>query len=233
MLYNCYMNSQPVDISQTIVYGVAFDPKNGERLKTMDLNELYASVGRLFDLLEERKVDYVLVGDIAMLAYVEGRNTQDIDLIVSPHDLDRLPELVIEDRNQDFARAWLGDLRVDLLFAKRNLFRYVANRCTTKKTFVGREVPCSTAEGLLIMKLLALPSLYRQGRFEIVEVYERDIAVLVRYGLQDTDRHLSQLSKQMLESDYLEVTGILQEIEQRISRSSGRFEQDRLTGEQA
>ncbi len=90
----------PLGIAETVVYGVAFDLKNNERVTQMDLNELFSSVGKLFDLLEERKVDYVLIGGIAMLAYVEGRNTQDIDLILSRADLERLPELRIEESKQ-------------------------------------------------------------------------------------------------------------------------------------
>ena len=82
-----------VNIGEVIVHGIVFDPKNGERLRTMDLNKLLESIPRLFDLLEERQIEYVLVGGIAMLVYVEGRNTQDIDLIVARKDLEKLPEI--------------------------------------------------------------------------------------------------------------------------------------------
>ncbi len=33
--------------------------------------------------LAERKIEYWLVGGVALLSYVDGRNTQDIDLIGS------------------------------------------------------------------------------------------------------------------------------------------------------
>jgi hypothetical protein len=52
-----------------------FDPKNGERLRTMDFSELLKSVPKLFDLLDERGIEYALVGGIAMLVYIDGRNT--------------------------------------------------------------------------------------------------------------------------------------------------------------
>ena len=54
---------------------------------------LSQAVDRLFDLLEQRKVDYLLVGGIALLQYVDGRNTEDIDLIVAVSALERLPEV--------------------------------------------------------------------------------------------------------------------------------------------
>ena len=38
---------------------------------------LFQAVDRLFGLLEHRKIAYVLVGGIALLQYVDGRNTED------------------------------------------------------------------------------------------------------------------------------------------------------------
>ena len=40
----------------------------------------------LFRLLAERRVDYLLVGGMAMLTYVKGRNTKDVDLLMSVAD---------------------------------------------------------------------------------------------------------------------------------------------------
>ncbi|MEM7517234.1 MAG: hypothetical protein AAF368_09960 [Planctomycetota bacterium] len=212
-----------VNIGETIVYGVAFDPKNGERLKSMDLNELFASVGRLFDLLEEREADYVLVGGIAMLAYVEGRNTQDIDLILSRRDLARLPELVIDDDNPDFARTMLGDLRVDVLFAEHKLFSAVAKNFSTPKVFANRQVPCATEAGLLALKLFALPSLYRQGRFAKVRIYENDVAELIELMGEAPDSIYEVMAPTMMPSDLAEVRKIAEDISERLSKSKSRF----------
>lgn len=41
------------------------------------------NVVELFALLGERRIPYLLVGGIAMLRYIEGRNTEDIDLRMS------------------------------------------------------------------------------------------------------------------------------------------------------
>ena len=49
-------------------------------------------VVELFTLLRERETPYLLVGGIAMLRYVEGRNTEDIDLLMSLPSLKQLPE---------------------------------------------------------------------------------------------------------------------------------------------
>ena len=50
----------------------------------------------LFRLLAERRVDYLLVGGMAMLTYVKGRNTKDVDLLMSVAALEKIPELKIE-----------------------------------------------------------------------------------------------------------------------------------------
>lgn len=68
------MHQDLVHIGEVIVHGVLFDPKNTEAWRNMDVVEnIYRSVPRLFDLLDERGAEYVLVGGIAMLAYIEGR----------------------------------------------------------------------------------------------------------------------------------------------------------------
>ena len=173
------MSKPLVNIGEVIVHGVVFDPKNGERVRAMDLNELFNRVPELFDLLEQRDVGYVLVGGIAMLAYVDGRNTQDIDLIVAREDLEQLSEIRVEEDNHDFARSWLGDLRVDFLFTQNKLFDVVKSDYSVMQEFVGRQIPCATPAGLVLLKLFALPSLYRQGRFDRVRIYQNDVAALI------------------------------------------------------
>lgn len=220
------MPEHAVNIGETIAFGVAFDPKNSDRVARMDLNELSASVGRLFDLMEQRGVDYVLAGGIAMLSYVEGRNTQDIALIVAEADLDRLPELRIDERNKRLARARLGDLRVDLLFAENEPFKTVSEGCRTPRRFADREVPCSTEEGLLLMKLFALPSLYRQAQSRKVRIYEGDVASLLELTTHLVDRVWSRLAQIMLDTDVAELRKIVAEIEDRIAADRNRFGPD-------
>lgn len=217
------MSENPVHIGEVIVHGIVFDPKNGEALRTMNLDDLYKSIPRLFELLDERGVEYVLVGGIAMLAYVEGRNTQDVDLIVAARDLEKIPEIKIEDRNPQFARGWLGDLRVDFLFTDNQIFQAVKKMHVTTKRFVERDVPCATVEGLLLLKLSALPDLYRQGQFAKVDVYEKDVVSLLRLLPEKSDAVIRELAKYMLASDVDEVRKIVAEIEDRIAKQAQRF----------
>jgi hypothetical protein len=212
-----------IHIGETIVNGVLFDPKNTEAWRSMDVEGLYRSAPRLFDLLDERGVKYVLVGGIAMLAYVEGRNTQDIDLIVSAADLAKMPELRIEEQNIEFARAWLGELRVGFLFTRSKLFNAVKKRFVTTKRFVERDLPCSTVEGLLLLKLYALPLLYRERRFNKASLHELDVATLIDKFQPNILPLFDELSKHMLPSDADEIRRIVAEIEDRIARQSQRF----------
>src|ERR1039457_3358798 len=116
----------------------------------------------LFRLLAERRADYLLVGGLAMLTYVNGRNTKDVDLLMSVATLEQIPELALEDKNDFFARAKFRSVQVDLLLTQNPLFKIVAEKFAAKHRFAELEVPAVTVEGLIVLKLYALPSLYRQ-----------------------------------------------------------------------
>src|SRR5665213_827152 len=55
----------------------------------------------LFSLLHSRHVEYLLVGGVAMLTYVEGRNTKDVDLVLSVQSLAQIPEISVSEQNRD------------------------------------------------------------------------------------------------------------------------------------
>src|SRR5437763_11972043 len=82
----------PLHIGRVIQNAVAF---NFKRLNggTVDPDSLISTVDELFALLHEREVDYALVGGIAMLQYIAGRNTEDIDVIMALPSLKKLPEI--------------------------------------------------------------------------------------------------------------------------------------------
>jgi hypothetical protein len=215
-----------VHIGEVLVHGVLFDPKNTEAWRAMDVEGLYRAAPRLFDLLDERGVEYVLVGGIAMLAYVDGRNTQDIDLILSAADLAKVPELRLEDQNAEFARARFGELQIDLLFSEKKLFDLVRRKFTAVIPFAEHDVRCATVEGLLLLKLFALPSLYRQGRFDKVRAYEKDVADLLERYRPEMAPLLKELDQHLSASDAEEVRRIVAEIDERLERQSERFRGD-------
>jgi hypothetical protein len=97
-------SSSQLHIGEVIRNAVLFNPGNPQD-RLMNSDSLIETVGRFFTLLSERQIDYMLVGGIALLQYVDGRNTEDIDLIMAVSALDRLPELEVNTRDVDFARG--------------------------------------------------------------------------------------------------------------------------------
>jgi hypothetical protein len=204
-------------IGSVLQNAIAFDFKNSPEV-IMETESLFAAVDRLFSLLEERRIDYVLVGGIAMLTHVEGRNTQDIDLIITIPALAKLPEIEITSQNPYFARGRLGELQMDLLFTRNPLFRVVRQHFTTLKQFSGRKIRVATVEGLILLKLYALPSLYRQGSFSQVSLYENDIAILLHDFQPALEPLLAVLEPHLDASDLQEIGTILDEVKERIKR---------------
>lgn len=184
----------------------------------MNADSLLTQVEQLFNLLDSRKAGYVLVGGIALLTYVEGRNTQDIDLIMALPSLAKIPEIKIESQDMYFARGKFGELQIDILLTKNPLFAKVEQSYTTNKQFMDRSIRCATVEGLILLKLFALPSLYRQGSFERVGIYENDIAALMYTFKPNTPALFTELEKHLNEVDMAEARRIVTDVEARIQR---------------
>ena len=168
------------------------------------------TVRALFDALATHQVPYLLVGGVALLSYVDGRNTEDIDLIVDEADLGKL-EWTILDRDENFARASYRGLRVDLLLTSNALFAEVRAREATTTSFGERTVHCATREGMLLLKLYALPSLYRQGKLARAALYETDVLMLHQGADVDDERLIARLAAHLPATDLAELRAILAE----------------------
>ena len=206
-----------VQIGNIIRNAVVFNVKNWLG-GTMNTDSLIQSVQDFFAVLEQRKIDYVLVGGIAILHYVEGRNTQDLDLLMALSSLEKLPELKVSDQDSNFVRANYNELQIDVLLTQNPLFKKVHKEYSTVQRFLDRDIPLATVEGLLLLKLYALPSLYRDGSFARVGIYENDIATLLHYYQPDMPSLLSELSKYVDENDFAEIKGVISDIQNRIKR---------------
>ena len=206
------------EIGHIVRNAVAFNPRNWHDFPATSMDDILQSVGELFTLLQVRRIDYVLVGGIAMLQYVEGRNTEDIDLIVALSDLQKLPEIVIESQDDNFARGQFRGLQIDFLLSRNLLFDLVRKHHATTQSFGEQEVVCVTVEGLLLLKLYALPALYRLGRFARVGLYENDIATLMQSYKPDMTPIFAELKNHLSDQDLQSVSEIVREIEVRIAR---------------
>jgi hypothetical protein len=205
-------------ISEILKNGILFDMKNWRNENLNSTESLPESVEALFTLLHVRKVQYLLVGGIALLSYIEGRNTQDIDFILAKSDLDVLPEITIVEENQYFVRGSYENLQIDLLLTNNKLFDLVKCQYATEKIFDNRTICCATVEGLLLLKFYALPSLYRQGQFSRASLYENDILqLLLKYPI-DLAKLLPILTNHLIASDLQEIQAIASDIQARIQR---------------
>jgi predicted nucleotidyltransferase len=98
----------------------------------------------------------------------------------------------------------------------------VHQQYATIRPFRERDIPCTTAEGLLLLKLYALPALYRQGNFARVGLYENDIATLVHAYRPDLERLFAELVPHLLVSEVKELRAIVAEVQQRVERCHRR-----------
>lgn len=205
------------EVGDVLRNAITFNFKNSSEVM-MNADSLLTRVEQLFELLESRQVDYVLVGGVALLTYVEGRNTEDIDLIMASPSLAKLPEIKIEDQDMYFTRGKFGELQIDILLTKNPLFAKVQRDYSATNQFMDRKIRSATVEGLILLKLFALPSLYRRGSFERVGIYENDIATLMNAFNPDTDALLKELSQHLNGTDMTEARRIVADIQKRIQR---------------
>lgn len=192
-----------------------FKPQSEELVNTGSFPQMVAS---LFNLLHERRVAYVLVGGIVLLRYIEGRNTEDIDLIMAMSSVKKLPEIQIVSQNVNFARGKFDELQIDILLTRNPLFEQVQKHYTTIQHFTEQDIPCATVEGLLLLKLYMLPSLYREENFARVGIYENDIATLLHAYHPALEPLLKELAHYLNETDVAAVREVVAEIQQRLDR---------------
>lgn len=174
----------PVNISRVLARAAVFDfRRHATRESFMDASNISQEAEELFDLLETRGTPFLLVGGLAMLAHVRGRNTDDVDLIISVPDQRRLePEVALLEAGSPFSMGRYKQLRVDFLDAGAPFFRLIAEQYGERRRFDflrgGRELVCASPAGLMLLKMHALPHVTRAGDWERMNAYENDVLLL-------------------------------------------------------
>jgi hypothetical protein len=190
-----------------------------------NLNEelLIKETRQLIAALEKEKIPHVLVGGLAVLQFVEGRNTRDIALIIAVEDYPRLPGFVLREKNEWFGTGDCGPVRVDLLFTANPLFEEVARLHSLPRQFLDTTLNCATPRGIILPKLFALPSLYRQGLVERADLYETDILQLLRLDPATDEELLGRLRAHLIDSDITALREVLHELRTRLGKAN-RFQ---------
>lgn len=203
----------PLSTGAVVEAGVRFDPKDWRAGTITPMpGSLPSDVERLLAALDAAGAGHVLVGGVAVLSYVAGRDTQDIGLLFDPAAFGRVPGLVVEEQDRNFATCRFGSLRVDLLLATNPFFAMVRDRHATVRAFAERAVPCATAERLVLLKLYALPSLYRQGGDDRRGLFEHDVVRLVEEYRPDMDALFRELEPYMLVTDVAELKQLVADL---------------------
>jgi hypothetical protein len=190
---------------------------------SMNESEIISFVSKdvqdFFSLLAERQIPYVLVGGVALLRYIEGRNTRDINLLLSTESFKKMPEFAVVHEDRPVIRATFRKIPVDLLLTEDPIFKLVSRSYATIHRFQELAVPCATVEGLLLLKLYALPSLYRQGNTQRIALYETDILMLLDRHPVATEPLLEILAPFVEEGAVVELRRIVEDIRIRIART--------------
>lgn len=185
-----------------------------------------ADIEELFKELAAARIDAVLIGGLAMLRHVQGRNTEDIDLIVPAEAFGALARLELIDRTTDSARGRFRSIRVDALFSEHPVFGLVARAhaevVALRDAETSQDAPlrirCATPLGLAILKLYALPNLYRLGQLDRAALYETDLLALRQQAGVDLGASLRILEAHLGAGDRAELARIVEEIESRAAR---------------
>jgi hypothetical protein len=205
-----------LDIGEVLLKGNVFKFRPQTADETMTPESIPALVDELLDALVDSRVDCMIVGGIALLQFIEGRNTEDLDFIIASSDLGKVPGLSVKEKRDWFWLCNFKGLRVDALLTDNKLFKLARKDFSAERDFHGRSVRCATPEGLVLLKLYALPSLHRQMDFTRVTIYESDIASLLFHHACDTPRLMDILEGHLSASDHAEVRKVLDGIQAKI-----------------
>ncbi len=166
-------------ICQSIYDANAFNIQNWRDGFPIDYDMLPELVIKFLNLLEEKQVDFCIVGAIAYLAYIQDRNTKDLDILISVAELDKIIDYVeVTNKDINFTNATFEGMRIDFLKTSNSLFEYVKEHETTVYDFEEGLYPIATVNGLILMRFDAIIDLYQKGNFNKILFYERDLQVL-------------------------------------------------------
>jgi hypothetical protein len=98
------------------------------------------------------------------------------------------------------------------------LFKIVEERFATKHRFAELEVPAVSVEGLIVLKLYALPSLYRQFDMDRVALCENDITMLIARHSPQLDPLFALVKSHVEPGDVAEIRKVIGECAERANR---------------
>lgn len=173
---------------------------------------------RFVSLLDAESIDYALVGGVAlMVAADESRPTDDLDFIVAPGQLEKLEQVSLVSSDANFGRYRWQNITIDALYTDNKIFSYALKNYRCTYDFGEFYISSLSAEGLFLLKLYALPSLYLQIQFARAAIYEADlIRLLLRNPSIDENKLLGFLQNHLEASQIKELREIVKECRQKL-----------------
>ena len=186
-----------------------------------------AQLVSFIELLESKNIEYALVGGAALLTMDDcQRPTDDFDFIIAKVDIEQVSELTVESSDRNFGRylyqgtrIYDQGTRIYALYRENPIFEYVMKNCLDGAVIEGKEIVRATPEGIVLLKLYALPSLYQQGQPRRAATYENDILGLLMQPVEISfERVLKVLASELLSSQVDELRSILEDCQRRAQR---------------
>lgn len=173
--------TEQLAICQSIYDANAFNIQNWRDGFPVDYDMLPELVIKFLNLLEEKQVDFCIVGGIAYLAYIQDRNTKDLDILISVTELEKIIDYVeVTNKDVNFTNTKFEGMSIDFLKTSNVLFDYVKKNETTNYNFTEGLYPVATIAGLILMRFDAIVDLYQKGRFQKIPRYELDLLYLTQ-----------------------------------------------------
>ena len=187
--------TQQLAICQSIYDANAYNIQNWQKGFPIDYDMLPDLVLKFLKLLEDLKVDFCIVGGIAYLAYIQDRNTKDLDILISVAELDKIIDYVeVTNKDANFTNTKFEGMSIDFLKTSNALFNYVKAHEMTAYNFTEGLYPIATINGLILMRFDAIVDLYQKARFDKIDRYEWDLATLTRHYQIDWE-HIWKISQ--------------------------------------
>ncbi len=175
---------------------------------------------KLIELLENKGIDYALVGGVAMMALApNARATDDYDFIGRQSDFESVSELLKVSSDKNFGRYRHNATIVDTLFVENPVFAHAWKNYQADCVIADKKIRSLNPSGIALLKLYALPSLYLQSQHIRVATYEQDLEILFIVDPEiNEDALLKFLSKYLADSQIAELKNTCEDIRRKLSR---------------
>lgn len=134
----------------------------------------------VIEIFKKHRLDYCLIGGLAMMLHNGRANTVDIDFYVLVDDLKKVlkvlqsEKVACETRGEFQLKAKVDNIPIDILFADHYIGADVVQRAI-EKSLGGRFVRIATPEDLIILKSLADRTVDRRDIEELRELFGKTL----------------------------------------------------------